>query len=76
MSVSFPRVIDQSGRRFFLRSALDAYKMALAGLPYEKPTEPEELVPIRQAAHELGVCVRTLGRRIAESRATADKQAA
>jgi hypothetical protein len=68
MSVRFPLIIEQKGRRFVRRSDAEAYKRALAGLPFETdPNAPEVLVPMKQFAAELGVCVRTVGRRIAES---------
>jgi hypothetical protein len=70
MSARFPKIIEQKGRRFVLRSDAEAYKRALAGLPFESDLNaPEVLVPVRQFASELGVCVRTLGRRIVETRA-------
>ena len=73
MSAKFPTIIEQKGRRYVLRSAAEAYKAALAGLPHPSPDPraPELLVPVRQFAAELGVCVRTVGRRIAESQASA-----
>ncbi len=70
MSAKFPPVIEQKGRRFVRRSDAERYKCALAGLPFEAdPNTPEMLIPVRQFAAELGVCVRTVGRRIAESQA-------
>jgi hypothetical protein len=79
MSVKFPQVIEQKGRRFVRRSDAEAYKLALAGLPFEiDQNAPEVLVPVKQFAAELGVCVRTVGRRILESRhaAAGEHQAA
>ena len=70
MSTKFPHVIEQKGRRFVRRADAEAYKKALAGLPFEADANaPEVLVPVKQFAAELGVCVRTIGRRIAESQA-------
>jgi hypothetical protein len=72
MSAKFPSVIEQKGRRFVRRSDAEAYKRSLAGLPFEPDQNaPEVLVPVKQFAAELGVCVRTVGRRIAESHAPA-----
>jgi hypothetical protein len=72
MSARFPPIIEQKGRRFVRRSDAEQYKAALAGLPFESdPRAPELLIPVRQFAAELGVCVRTIGRRIAESQADA-----
>ena len=71
MSVKFPTIIEQKGRRYVPRSEAEKYKKALAGLPFEADQNaPEMLVPVRQFAAELGVCVRTVGRRIAESQAS------
>jgi hypothetical protein len=54
------------------RTDAEAYKLALAGLPFEADQNaPEVLIPVKQFAAELGVCVRTVGRRIAESQASA-----
>ena len=65
MSANFPPVIEQKGRRFVRRSDAEMYKRQLAGLPFEAdPNAPEVLVPVKQFAAELGVCVRTVGRRI------------
>jgi len=76
MSAKFPPVIEQKGRRFVRRSDAEAYKLSLAGLPFEADQNaPEVLVPVKQFAAELGVCVRTVGRRIAEA-AAADTVAA
>jgi len=72
MSVRFPTIVEQKGRRFVRRSDAEAYKRALAGLPFESdPSAPELLVPMRVFAAELGVCVRTVGRRIVESQKAA-----
>jgi hypothetical protein len=72
MSANFPSPLSLNGRRYFWRSELEAHKRALAGLPFENQVDaPDVLVPVRQAAVEFGVCVRTISRRIAESRAPA-----
>ena len=71
MSAQFPHVIEQKGRQFIRRTDAEAYKKALAGLPFEADANaPEVLVPVKQFAAELGVCVRTIGRRIAEAQAS------
>ncbi len=67
MSHKFPSPITQNGRLFFWRSHLEAYKKALAGLPFEADPQPDVLVPAAKVATEFGVCRRTLGRRVAES---------
>ena len=78
MSYKFPSVIKQKGRRFVRRTEAERYKNGLAGLPFEADSNaPELLVPVKQFAAELGVCVRTVGRRIAETQAeTAAAEAA
>jgi hypothetical protein len=82
MSATFPPIVEQKRRRFVRRRAAEQYKKQLAGLPFhDDPTAPETLIPLRVFAEELGLCVRTLGRRIAESRAAeraahADERAA
>lgn len=69
MSAKVPSTVNQNGRRYFWRREIERYKKELAGLPLPEDTPaPDILVPARQFASELGVCVRTLGRRIAESR--------
>jgi hypothetical protein len=70
MSATFPTIVEQKRRRFVRRRDAEKYKHELAGLPFQdEATAPEVLVPLRVFAGELGLCVRTLGRRIAESRA-------
>lgn len=66
----FPRVIEQKGRRFFSRRSIEKYKAALAGVPFQadQDTGPDVLIPIRTFASEMGVCVRTIGRRIEKAR--------
>jgi hypothetical protein len=67
MSVLFPRVTTQNGRRFVARHDLENYKLALAGLPpVERDAKaPIEFVPFRRTAEELGICVRSVERRVA-----------
>jgi hypothetical protein len=69
----FPNVIEQKGRRFFSRRGIERYKATLAGIPFQDhpDTGPDVLVPIRTFASEMGVCVRTIGRRIEEMRGRA-----
>ena len=66
----FPNVIEQKGRRFFSRRSIERYKATLAGIPFQDDPAagPDVLVPIRAFASEMGVCVRTIGRRIEEMR--------
>lgn len=76
MSVIFPLIVQQKGRRFVRRRDAEKYKHELAGLPFrDETTAPDVLVPLREFASELGLCVRTLGRRIAESRAAREQGA-
>ena len=64
---SFPRPTRINGRVYFGRYEFDQYKYAVLGLGKPPSTSgPDELVPAAQAAKELGVGRRTLGRRIAE----------
>ena len=77
MSPTFPPIVEQKRRRFVRRRDAEKYKHELAGLPFQAdPNAPEVLVPVRVFAGELGLCVRTLGRRIAESRASEQANAA
>jgi hypothetical protein len=66
----FPNVIEQKGRRFFSRRSIEHYKATLAGIPFQDHlgAGPDVLVPIRAFATQMGVCVRTIGRRIEETR--------
>jgi hypothetical protein len=66
--IEFPRPMRLNNRLYFARSALEKYKRALVAeatgaepVPY---TGPEVFVPVEQAAQELGVTRRTIGRRI------------
>jgi hypothetical protein len=69
----FPNVIEQNGRRYFSRRGIEQYKATLAGIPFRDDPDkgPDFLVPIRVFATEMGVCVRTIGRRIEEARGAA-----
>lgn len=71
----FPNVIEQKGRRFFSRRGIERYKAMLAGIPFQDDPgdRPDVLVPIRAFASEMGVCVRTIGRRIEEMRGGASQ---
>jgi len=66
MSYNFPAAVTLKGRMFFWRSHLEAYKRALAGLPFDEDPQPDVLVPASRAAADLGVCRRTIGRRVVE----------
>jgi hypothetical protein len=69
MPTTFPIPVVQKNRRYFWRRDLEKYKAALAGLPYlEDESKPNVLISARQVSLELGFCVRTLGRRLYESR--------
>ena len=70
MSAKFPCPLSINGRHYFLRADLERHKHELAGLPFERVEAPAELIPIRQAAAEFGVSVKTITRRISESRAS------
>jgi hypothetical protein len=81
----FPTPIMINGRGYVWRSALEHYKSqlvrhALGGAPEPAPLsrpEGDALVPLKGASAELGVCRRSVGRRIVESqRAVADGEAA
>jgi hypothetical protein len=74
-SPPFPAVVHINGRGYIWRSELEAYKAALVryalgGQP-EPPPKPrpegDSLVPLRVVSGELGICRRSVGRRIAES---------
>jgi hypothetical protein len=60
----FPNIIQVRGKRFAFRSSIERYKVALAGIPFQKDTHarPDVLVPIKTFATEMGVCVRTIER--------------
>jgi hypothetical protein len=68
----FPAVMNVNGRGYLLRSHLEAYKRdiirhALGGQTETEtppPPGPDELVPLKVAAVELGVGRRTIGRRM------------
>lgn len=64
----FPKPVRSKGKRlFFWRSQLEAYKLALAGLPKKEFEGIDSLVPAAQTASELGFGRRTLGRRVVET---------
>lgn len=63
----FPAPIRLNGRIFFDDHELENYKRRLLGLP-ELPRDPSAKIKLRPAAAvaaELGICRRTVGRRIA-----------
>ncbi len=73
----FPLPVTINGRRYLWRSHLEHHKEQLASyarglapqpLPTTRP-QGDSLVPVNVSARELGVCRRTIGRRIAEAAA-------
>jgi hypothetical protein len=68
----FPNIIQVKRKRFSFRSAIDRYKADLAGIPFQADPDarPDVLVPIRDFATEMGVCVRTIERWSEEARST------
>ena len=74
----FPLPIRFKNRVYLRRSQLDRYKaelqaFALGIAPVDPPpVEPDPFVPIKAAEKELGIGRRTIGRRIAESKALED----
>jgi hypothetical protein len=68
----FPNIIQVKRKRFAFRSAIDQYKARLAGIPVRTDpcAAPDVLVPIRDFATEMGVCVRTIERWSEEARNT------
>jgi hypothetical protein len=76
-SVPFPKIVHQSNRRFVEKHAFENYKRGLAGLPLleRDPLAPIVLIPFRQAYRDLGICEKTLERRIAPKGAAADRAA-
>ncbi len=68
---AFPPPVHINGRVYFQRSLLDKYKYAVLAKALDgeleiPPSPHEEFVPATQAARELGVTRRTIGRRVAE----------
>ena len=69
-----PAPFEMNGRLYFKRSELEAYKKAVFAWatggqlapPAESNPPVEEFVSAQQAARELGVGRRTIGRRIVE----------
>jgi hypothetical protein len=76
---NFPPVGTINGRGYVGRFALEDHKaelmaFALGVAPVPPPREgPDTLVPLKIAAAELGVCRRTLGRRIKASQAAQEQ---
>ena len=70
-SPEFPAPTRIRRRLFFERHEIENYKRRLLGLPAleRDPREPIELVSAIQVSEELGRHRRTIGRRIAESKA-------
>jgi hypothetical protein len=66
-SPKLPTPIDRNGHKFFIRHQFENHKRGLAGLPpiAESDVSVIEFVPAPQAAEELGVSRRTLGRQMA-----------
>jgi len=71
----FPAPIEKNGRKFFIRHQIENYKRSLAGMTLiaEDAVRIVEFVPAQQAADELGVNRRTLGRRMRGKSAGADE---
>jgi hypothetical protein len=69
----FPQAIHLNGRLYFSRHGTENYKLALAGLPPKDFEGPDELVPAKQLAVELGVHRRTIARRVLEDEKTSGK---
>jgi hypothetical protein len=68
MSATIPNVVEINKRRYVLRSEIERYKAGLAGIPFQAAAGvPDVLVPIKKFAAEIGVCVRTVERRLAEA---------
>jgi hypothetical protein len=69
MSATIPNILELNKRRYAWRSGIERYKAELAGIPFQTRADaPDVLVPIKKLAAELGVTVRTVERRIVESR--------
>jgi len=76
-SPPFPVVVRINGRGYIWRSELEAYKEALVRYAFggqpEQPPQPrpegDSLVPLRVVSGELGICRRSVGRRIAQTAA-------
>jgi hypothetical protein len=70
----FPNIIQVKRKRFAFRSGIERYKAGLAGIPApacaDPGAEPDVLVPIKDFATEMGVCVRTIERWSDEARST------
>lgn len=68
-----PIPIDINGSLFFRRSAVEAYKCLLLGLPPPvlEPDKPIELITVRRLALELDVHPKTIKRRVEAARAAA-----
>jgi hypothetical protein len=65
--IAFPRPVYINGRSLFWRSEIEAHKAALAGIPPRPFEGPDELVPMKKFAVELGCHPRTLVRRVLEA---------
>jgi hypothetical protein len=80
----FPTVFDIHGRGYVWRSELESYKAALVRYALGSQPEPppksrpegDSLVPLRVVSGELGICRRSVGRRIAQTLAGSTEQAA
>ena len=70
MRPMFPKAVRNNGRVYFLKSQVEDYKAALAGLPPKEFEGPDIFLTAKQLALELGVGRRTVGRRIVEAEAS------
>jgi hypothetical protein len=66
MSVEFPKPVSQRGRIFFVEIEVENYVRALADIPPLATDGQIRLIPAAAVAAKLGVCRRTIGRRIVE----------
>jgi hypothetical protein len=78
MSVPSLQIVYQKNRRFLEKLAFENYKRQLAGLPLleRDPHAPIQLITFRQAHQDLGVCEKTLERRLAPKGAAANSDRA
>jgi hypothetical protein len=85
LSPKFPQEITINHRAFYLRSEIDDYKAQLLAAAqgvapiYPPHAVPDNLVPRKQFAAEMGIGTRTICRRVVEARtrtSTLEDQAA
>lgn len=67
MTAALPKPVKHNNRLYFWRREIEAYKCELAGIPAPVREGFDELVATRVVAKELGVCRRTLGRRVRQA---------